>query len=92
MTVSRKCTEPRPRLWTCKFPKVEQNVILQLDIKPTITATYYLTLAKEVLEQHTDLPTLDLTYAYLLKGNNLIFDTSLDTRGNDYEPYFLLLE
>lgn len=74
------------------FPLAEQNAILYLETKPTITTTQCLTKANEVLRQYTDLLSYNFAQSYLTQSNNLVFDTSLVTRGTDYKPYFLALK
>lgn len=60
--------------------------------KPTIDATECLNLANHTLREHTKLHTINFYGAYLTGRDNLVFETSLTTRGTDYEPYFPVLK
>lgn len=57
-----------------------------------ITVTQCLTLANEVLQQYTNLSSINFICAHLMEYNNLVFDISLATRDTYYKPYFLTLQ
>lgn len=38
-----------------------------------------------------DLPSINFARDYLTERNNMVFDTSLTTRGMENEPYFLAI-
>lgn len=86
--VTRKHKELKSKLPTLKLPAAEQKVLVQLEKKSTITVTQFLTIANEVLRQYTDLTAINFITTYLTKWENLVFDTSVETEGTEYEPYF----
>lgn len=80
--------EPKAKHLTRKFLLGEQKDVVQPESKPTITTTQYFTLASEVLLQQTNLPAINFVRVYLTDNNNLVFNTSIGTRGTGYEFYF----
>lgn len=86
--ITRKYKDHKAKLLTRKFTAHEQKVDVLLEAKTNITTTRCLTIANEVLRQQTSALTVNLTHVYLTERDNLVFDTSLATRGTDYELYF----
>lgn len=80
--------EPKSKFLSRKDPVEVQKVVLQLESKSIIIITKFLIMATKVLYQHTDLPSINLFRAYFTSYDNLVFDTSLATRGTYYEPSF----
>lgn len=76
-------------LLTQRFRAVEQNVVVVLEMKPTITTTQCLTIENEAIQQYTDLPSSNIIRVYFIDGENLVFDTLLVSRDTEYQLHFL---
>jgi hypothetical protein len=88
-----KTVEPKKTTFKPRYPIAEQKVVCQLgpdsplDKSPEGTADY-IKRANKIINNLTKEPGMNFGRAYITEKNNLVFQTSIHTRGMDFQPYF----
>jgi hypothetical protein len=85
--------EPKKPTFKPRFPIAEQKVVCQLGPDSPLDRTPegaadYLKRANNAIHELTKEPGMSFNRAYITEKDNLVFQTSIHTRGTDFQPYF----